>query len=199
MRAAPESNHDPESFVRILLNVECLQTALATFLLEKLALISLESADSPIPKLILNSLRWLNVTKNGQELSDKLIEILDATPDQVQVEIISSLPEIIPDDIHDQVAQQLKKLLKNNKKHLTATILDTFTNLSIKQQMSLELRENVLIGIKDAPKDDLPIMVKFIVASTTPSDAIMDIDALRDNLNIDKEINIPGCSSIGRR
>lgn len=197
VRTCFDSSHDPESLVRILLNVECLQTALATFLLEKLALISLESAESPLPKLILNSLRWLNVTKNGQELSDKLIEILDATPDQVQVEIISSLPEIIPDDIHDQVAQELKKLLK--KTHLTATILDTFTNLSIKPQMSLQLRENVLLSIKDAPKDDLPIMVKFIVASTTPSDAMMDIDALRDNLNIDKEINIPGCSSIGRK
>ena len=89
------------------------------------------------------------------------------------------MPEIIPDQFHDKVAQELKKGLK--KKHLTATILDTFTNLSIKKEMSLHLRNSVLEGIKDAPKEDLPIMVKFIVASTTPTEAIMEIDTLRDH------------------
>ena len=33
------------------------------------------------------------------------MEIMEATPDSVQVEIVSSLPEIIPDAFHDLVAQ----------------------------------------------------------------------------------------------
>ena len=134
---------------------------------------------SCIPKLILNSLRWLNATRNGQVLATKLMEIMEATPDSVQVEIVSSLPEIIPDAFHDLVAQELKKEAWLGKKHLTATILDTFSNLSLKSDMSMLLRSNVLENIKDAPKEDLPIMVKFVVNCTTAKEAALEIDTLR--------------------
>ena len=197
VKATSDSNQEPESLIRILLNIESLQPELSSFLLEKLAMIALEHEDQParnsddpissIPKLILNSLRWLNVTKNGDILTEKLLEILDATPDPVQIEIISSLPEIIPDHFHDKVAGELKKEARLKKKHLTATILDTFTNLSLKPEMSLILRSNVLESIKDAPKEDLPIMVKFVVSCTTSNEAIIEIDTLRENLSLEKE------------
>ena len=205
VRGSSDSSQDPESLVRNLLNIECLQPPLTSYLLEKLAIISLETEgivkdDDPtttIPKLILNSLRWLNVTQNGEHLTDKLMEIMEATPDQLQVEIVSSLPEIIPDHLHDKVAKELQKSLQ--KKHLTATILDTFTNLSIKSEMSLHLRINVLEGIKQAPQDDLPIMVKFVLAATNAKDCIIEIDTLRDNLSLDKDTALNMISQASQR
>ena len=74
---------------------------------------------------------------------------------------------------------ELKKEAWLGKKHLTATILDTFSNLSLKSDMSMLLRSNVLENIKDAPKEDLPIMVKFVVNCTTAKEAALVIDTLR--------------------
>ena len=45
VRASPDSCQDPESLMRIFLNVECLQPAFSSFLLEKLAILSLEFED----------------------------------------------------------------------------------------------------------------------------------------------------------
>ena len=135
-------------------------------------------------------MRWLNVTKNGEVLTNKLIEIMDATPNSVQVEIVSSFPEIIPDHLHDLVVGELKKEAWLGKKHLTATILDTFSNLSLKSDMSMLLRSHVLDKIKDAPKEELPIMVKFVVSCTTAREAVLEIDTLRDNLDLDKGFEI---------
>ena len=44
-KASPDSCQDPESLMRIFLNVECLQPAFSSFLLEKLAILSLEFED----------------------------------------------------------------------------------------------------------------------------------------------------------
>ena len=38
---------------------------------------------------------------------------------------------------------------------------------------------DVLENIKDAPKEDLPIMVKFVVNCTTAKEAALEIDTLR--------------------
>jgi hypothetical protein len=74
--------------------LESLQPPLSSWLLEKLALVALETEDDQgnrnnilanVPKLILCQLRWLNNVSNGEALADKLLEILDATPDSVQV------------------------------------------------------------------------------------------------------------------
>ena len=45
VRGSPDSCQEPESLLRILLNIECLQPSLSSFLLEKLAIISLEFED----------------------------------------------------------------------------------------------------------------------------------------------------------
>ena len=75
---------------------------LSSWLLEKLALVALQEDSeklytvsqivknpvASIPKQILGHLRWLNWVENGQALTDKLLEILDATPETIQIEII---------------------------------------------------------------------------------------------------------------
>ena len=76
----------------MLLNIDAIQPPLSYWLLENLTLVALEfedkignSIEKNVPKLMLNHLRWLNSVKNGEALADKLIEILDATPESVTI------------------------------------------------------------------------------------------------------------------
>ena len=85
-------NQNPESLLRNLLNIDVIQPELSEWLLEKLTLVALDYEDKPgdllmgnVPKLILNHLRWLNVIKNGEKLTEKILEILDATPEKLSI------------------------------------------------------------------------------------------------------------------
>ena len=94
-----------DSILRLLLNTNDLQPKLLGLLLEKLAEISLmqegqemmNTQQGNIPRLILSAVRWLDKIVSGDGLADKMVEILDATSRYQQVEVISALPEVIPD------------------------------------------------------------------------------------------------------
>lgn len=89
-----ETSQQCDSVVRTLLQVDDLQGDLASYLLEKLVLVSMEgsgdsrvtheSSQTPmsIPTLILSQLRYLNHVVDGAALADKMMEIL-----QVKVEV----------------------------------------------------------------------------------------------------------------
>ena len=88
-------NQNPESLLRNLLNIDVIQSELSEWLLEKLTLVALDYEDKPgdllmgnVPKLILNHLRWLNEIKNGEKLTEKILEILDATPEKLSIGMI---------------------------------------------------------------------------------------------------------------
>ena len=132
----------------------------------------------------MNSLRWLNFVVNGAELTNKLMEIIDAASDDVLVEVIVSCPEIIPDEFHEKVADALKE--KYDNPHLTAAILDTFGTLTLKPEVIMNLRHAVIKTLKKAPKEDLPVMVNFISTSITPKQALGEIENLRTNLSLDR-------------
>ena len=61
------------------------------------------------PRLILSAVRWLDKIVSGDGLAEKMVEILDATSKYQQV--ISALPEIIPDQHHATIALHLQKML----------------------------------------------------------------------------------------
>ena len=89
------SNLCINSLIRIFLNIECLQVNLANFLLEKFAILSHEDFHKDDPKAglhrkILNSLRWLNLIVDGEQLTNKLMELLDGASDDVLIEIVVS-------------------------------------------------------------------------------------------------------------
>ena len=93
--ADSDSKQDPDSLIRIFLNIEPLQVNLANFLLEKFAILSHEDFHKSDPKAglhrkILNSLRWLNFIVDGEQLTSKLMELLDGASDDVLIEIVVS-------------------------------------------------------------------------------------------------------------
>lgn len=50
----------------------------------------------------------LLVACNLQELATKLMDVVSAAPVEIQRDIITSLPEILEDSQHDDIARQLK-------------------------------------------------------------------------------------------
>ena len=69
---------------------------------------------------------------NGSELADHVMMILDATNTDVQMEIITAVPEIVDDAHHSKIAMGLRGLYgASGKQELTATLLDAFTNLNL--------------------------------------------------------------------
>ena len=134
-----------DSAIRLLLNVDFIQPTLSSWLLEKMALVALEESDQddqiaaksqgkmngltqPIemnkPQLILSHLRWLNKIVKGEEMVDKILEVLDGVPTRIQQEVIVCLPEIVPDEFHAKIAMQLRDKLDDGD--LGNVILDTF-------------------------------------------------------------------------
>ena len=193
VQGAPDLRQDPDSLIRIFLNIEPLQENLAKVLLEKFAILSHEDFSKDDPKAglhrkILNSLRWLNFVVNGTELTEKLMEIIDAASDDVLIEVIVSCPEIIPDEFHEKVATALKEKYDNPR--LTAAVLDTFGTLTLKPEVIMNLRHAVIKSLDSAPKEDLPVMVKFVSTSITPKEALGEIENLRSNLNLDRSKNV---------
>jgi hypothetical protein len=93
-------------------------------LLEKLALVSLETSDvtageqptghPTLPQQILSQLRWLDRGVSRESLVDKILEILEASSTAVQHEIIACLPEIVDDVYHTRIAMALRDKLSND-------------------------------------------------------------------------------------
>ena len=93
-------------------------------LLEKLALVSLETDDvtddvtagghPTLPQQILSQLRWLDRGVSRESLVDKILEILEASSTAVQHEIIACLPEIVDDVYHTRIAMALRDKLSND-------------------------------------------------------------------------------------
>ena len=64
----------------------------------------------PLPHLILSSIRFLPLLKDGHAVVDKLLDILTTAtcPLDVQKEIIFSLPHTVSDAQHERIGVALK-------------------------------------------------------------------------------------------
>ncbi|KAG0324848.1 Fanconi anemia group D2 protein [Dissophora globulifera] len=103
-----------ESLIRILLGIDALQPGLLAVLLDRLlAVMSDDEQDSPMPKLILQQLKWLNNIVEPEQLSAKLLEanarnhVLDklasAELDELPVVIKFLLQTVEPNTVEDVI------------------------------------------------------------------------------------------------
>ena len=136
-----------------------------------------------IPRLILSAVRWLDKIVSGDGLADKMLEILDATSSYQQVEVISALPEIIPDQQHATIALHLQKML-GERQPLISSILDCFSNLNLKPDLVTELQTSVLKKVPSCGMSDLPTVVEFLLSSCTKDDCSMLVQDLRESLDL---------------
>ena len=96
----------------------------------------------------------------------------------------------MPDRFHEKLAECLKERQTPNNSNLNAAILDTFGTLTLKPEMIMNIRHTVLKTLLSAPKEDLPVMVKFVSTSITPNEALGEIENLRSHLDLDPKINV---------
>ncbi|XP_049590739.1 Fanconi anemia group D2 protein [Syngnathus scovelli] len=177
-----------ESLLRMLLGIEMLQTLIINTLLEKLPEYMLNSTDEAglsIPRTIINQFKWLDKVVESQELAAKLMELLAVAPVDVQCDIITSLPEILEDSQHNDIAGELNSLLKENTQ-LTVAILDALSSLNISSSLLTEVREAVMTTIAAVQLEDLPVVVKFILHSAQASDAFEVVCGLRKKLELEQ-------------
>ncbi|XP_061778669.1 Fanconi anemia group D2 protein isoform X3 [Nerophis ophidion] len=177
-----------ESLLRMLLGIEMLQTLIINTLLEKLPeymVNSIDDAGLSIPRIIINQLKWLDRVVDCKELAAKLMELLSVGPVDVQRDIITSLPEILEDSLHNDIAQDLNSLLKENTQ-LTVAILDALSSLNLSSSLLTEVRGAVMTTLAAVQLEDLPVVVKFILHSVSASDAYEVVCNLRRKLELEQ-------------
>ncbi|KAH7286612.1 hypothetical protein KP509_32G015100 [Ceratopteris richardii] len=178
-----------DSLARLLLSIALIQTQVANILLEKLpehcidtGSHSLPSLRDSIPRLILSQLRWLDYLIDGENVTTKLMEVLSICPTSIQKEIICLIPEIVSDDVHELVVCTLEQMLQGESQ-LLAPILDAFSNLNLKEELLDQVVSIAIASLRTADAEDLPLVVKFLLQSTTAENVRRIVYQLRENLH----------------
>ncbi|CAI9552633.1 unnamed protein product [Staurois parvus] len=137
-----------------------------------------------IPRLIINQLKWLDLVVSSKDLTSKIMQLILVSPADVQQHIISSLPEILEDSEHNDVAKELSSLLQQNSQ-LTVPILDAFSGLNLNTELLTEVRQWVMSTLSAVDLEVVPVIVKFVLHTVTPTDAVEVISELRQKLDVE--------------
>ncbi|KAM4612640.1 Fanconi anemia group D2 protein [Polymixia lowei] len=176
-----------ESLLRMLLGIEMLQTSVINTLFEKLPEFMFNgTADGGlnIPRVIVNQLKWLDRVIDSKDLATKLMQLVSVAPVEIQRDIITSLPEILEDSQHNDMARELNSLLQENTL-LTVPILDALSSLNLSSSLLAEVRGAVMATLAAVQLEDLPVVVKFILHSISTSDAHEVLWELRKKLELE--------------
>ncbi|KAJ6667764.1 hypothetical protein lerEdw1_016085 [Lerista edwardsae] len=128
-----------------------------------------------LPRLIINQLKWLDRIVDSKDLVLTIMQLICVSPLPIQHDIITSLPEILEDSQHSEIARELSSLLKE-KTELTVPILDALSSLNLDLGLLSEVRQSVMITVAAVKVEDLPVVVKFILRSIKPTDAVEAIE-----------------------
>ncbi|XP_077182179.1 Fanconi anemia group D2 protein isoform X4 [Paroedura picta] len=182
-----------ESLIKLLLGIEILQPAIIRLLFEKLPEFfhgSVGSDGLSLPRLIINQMKWLDKIVDSKELVLTIMQVICVSPLSIQHDLITSLPEILDDSQHGEVARELSSLLKE-KTELTVPILDALSSLNLDLELLAEVRRSVMVTVAAIRVEDLPVVVRFILHSIKATDAVEVISDLRKKLNLDSSISLP--------
>uniref|UniRef100_A0A8C9W8I8 FA complementation group D2 n=1 Tax=Scleropages formosus TaxID=113540 RepID=A0A8C9W8I8_SCLFO len=168
-----------ESLIRLLLGVEILQVCTNFCPLE----LKLKNGVN-IPRIIVNQLKWLDRIMDSKDLAGKLMELVSVAPVELQRDIIVSLPEILEDSQHNDVAQELNSLLQQNTQ-LTVPVLDALSSLNLNPALLAEVRSGVMATLTAVSLEDLPVIVKFILHTVSASEANEVVSDLRKKLELE--------------
>ncbi|XP_069792709.1 Fanconi anemia group D2 protein isoform X2 [Narcine bancroftii] len=176
-----------ESLIKLLLGIEILQPPVMNMLFEKIPEFMYEGVPEDginIPRLIINQFKWLDRIVDSKDLTSKVMQLISVAPLEIQRDIITSLPEILEDPQHNEIAKELNSLLQQ-KTYLTVPILDALSSLNLCTELLVEVRHSVMSTLSAVKIDDLPVVVKFILHAVTAVDATEVIKELRKNLELE--------------
>ncbi|XP_045241693.2 Fanconi anemia group D2 protein isoform X6 [Macaca fascicularis] len=184
-----------KSLIKLLLGIDILQPAIIKTLFEKLPEYFFENKNSDeinVPRLIVSQLKWLDRVVDGKDLTAKIMQLISIAPENLQHDIITSLPEILGDSQHTDVGKELRwistlspsndLLIENTS--LTVPILDVLSSLRLDPNFLLKVRQLVMDKLSSIRLEDLPVIIKFILHSITAMDALEVISELREKLDL---------------
>ncbi|KAJ1109394.1 hypothetical protein NDU88_006755 [Pleurodeles waltl] len=176
-----------ESLIKLLLRIEILQVAIVNTLFERIPEFLYDSVGSDginLPRLIINQFKWLDRIVDSKDLTTKIMQLISVAPVEIQHDIITSLPEILEDSQHNDVAKELNALLQQNTQ-LTVPVLDALSSLHLSTALLSEVRQSVMSTLSAVELEDLPVIVKFILHAVTGADAVEVISDLRKKLDLE--------------
>lgn len=184
--AAPQ-----DSIVRLMLKTLPLQTRLAKSLIGRMSdfaedpIRTLEnSTEDPINSLhlILNQLRWLDSMEDANSVALKLVETASQLKGEIACSIITSLPEIVGDEVEDIIMDKLEEFLSDNH-NMTIPLLNTVGSLNCSPKAFLSFEKNVFLLLNSRKLDEYPSIVKFLLQTMTESNAENNIARMRPHIS----------------
>ncbi|XP_069875190.1 Fanconi anemia group D2 protein-like [Dipodomys merriami] len=176
-----------KSLIKLLLGIDILQPAIIKTLFEKLPEFLFEKPNSDgisMPRLIISQLKWLDRIVDGQDLTMKIMQLISIAPVPLQQDFVTSLPEILGDAQHADVANELSDLLMENTTPLTVPILDVLSSLRLDTNFLSKIQRLVMGKLSSLRLDDLPVIMKFILHSATATNALEVITELRKKFDL---------------
>ncbi|KAK9758738.1 Fanconi anemia protein FancD2 nuclease [Popillia japonica] len=107
---------------------------------EAIELLGEDSDQIPEFKLILNAMKYLPFI-NSADVTQKLLDMIEIGTIGAQLEILYSIPEIIPDSQYEEAAKKLSHILESNTE-LTSAIIDCLNSLNLSSETRIEIQQN---------------------------------------------------------
>lgn len=170
-----ESDISPKSkqqdcIFRIFLTTDCLQSQIMALLLEEVTKHVIDNDDDTVwLRLILRPLRYLSYINEPKILNKQLLEILEVATHPAQIEILSCIPEIIPDSEYQETAEKLVEILDKNIE-LTAAIVDCLNFLGLTAETKQNIQDRIISAMSMGNSlKTFPMMFHFLVSDCKPS------------------------------
>ncbi|KAI0243665.1 hypothetical protein L0F63_002729 [Massospora cicadina] len=176
-----------ESVFKYLLGIDPLQEKMAEVLITKLidATSQVGRVDYVTAKSILNQFRWLDQIANPGDLLEKLVELIDITPLNVQQEIIGALPEIFIDVDHLGLLEKLIALAQGSNE-LFVPVIECLGNINIPAPENSRIGDLILNRLDSIELDSLAVAVHFLLLSGSEESLFPTLTAIRAKIDLDQ-------------
>ncbi|GJQ69554.1 hypothetical protein Trydic_g6650 [Trypoxylus dichotomus] len=184
-----------ESLIRILLQVDSIQNEVLEFVLEEATkLLGEDNDEAPEFRLILNAMKYLPFINSADVVTQKILDMVEIGMFGAQLEILNSIPEIIPDSQYEKAAKQLSRILENNNE-ITSAVIDCLNSLNLSSNTRIEIQQYIMEWLLSSASIDVyPVLFDFLTCDCKPINLPVVLLKCRDALNdlmrngtIDKE------------
>lgn len=160
------------SVIKILLSIPILQKKLTDYIFERAMDLAVETKCGPWIQMILKCFSNLDTIVNTEKVSSYLVDLLDvATERMVRLEIIVAIPDIIGDQEHENIANEMSRFLSEDHELIPA-ILDCLSYLSLSDDQYEQLQRKTLNILTTLPKCSyFANFVKFLLMPGRLSDS----------------------------
>ncbi|KAF0713422.1 Aste57867_4359 [Aphanomyces stellatus] len=186
---------EKDSFMRILLRQESIQTPLITQLLallhviaaridQEAAMIGDKSTMTPtgMCSLILRHIRWIECIYEPSELVEVLINTVTSYPMFLQKDIIHIMPELVTDDQFQSAVDMLLDIVRSESE-LVVPAIDALSNFNMPIEVSDNVTDAIIERLVSSPLGDMPALVRFLVQTATADNANLILNELREKLS----------------